>query len=44
MFATHTTKINSPAEQAQSDRLGRRLPLIGTRYQTPAAPFDGGCS
>ena len=30
------------AERTQSDHLGRRLPLVGTDYQTPAVPFDGG--
>lgn len=42
MFAIDTTKTNYRAERTQSDRLGRRLPLVGTDTQTPAAPFDGG--
>lgn len=42
MFTINTTQTNRSAERVQSDRIGRRLPLVGTDFPALAVPFDGG--
>ena len=44
MITTNDKNQVDTAGRIQLDHLGRRLPLAGTDYQTPAAPFDGGCA
>ncbi len=44
MLFVSKTKTTYTVERIQSGHLGRRLPLAGANYQTPAAPFHEGCS
>ncbi len=44
MITLRTNLQVSTAERSQSDHFGQVLPLAGTDYQNPAAPFDGGRS